>query len=607
MTLHSAGDYAHFPVLPLSRGGSQDPHIQSMLVPPPLRQVISPQRQAVMATLPYETRSSMPHPEAVDAANNRMQALGGDKVAMTRAQVAQFYLDRAAKLAPWERTGDLSYSLENLAALEDWTFQDAKKTAGVLTTAEVYAAAKRHPDYDKLIARMEARRGGQDPDDVAPVGPQRACPKCGSADIRVREAHADTGMDEMEGICRKCDYRDDVDKFRAPSKAAGIDPAQVTPLDASPDGGENHPPLLSNPFMGDPKNAPEYENGYSYAQGLGHQQLNVATEGDVERWVRSGPAWVAGFGAGARSLGVGRLADTIEAYKPTAKLGTAMIDDLDDRFATEAVKTAGALLPLATTLGGAALGSMVGQSDLGKQTLGDIERYMPDVTTAAHQHTAWDGNVPEGAMVVDHTNDSSAWGGGMSHPVYEHQHSKPLMEGNDSGRVFVNLPGSNDSFRLHPGEAGAIAGGAAGLGLGLAANAGRKEEPKIATVLAVDGIPVDDTFATTALKTAGLERIMVPAIGAGLGSVVGGMAGGAHGDLFHNTVPEDVASGLHMDPATVDALNEHARQDAISSDTMLGRIGGAGVGAVGGVLATDALKAKSMNQPIVPWGPMRTA
>lgn len=283
MPRSSTEGYATLPIPP-PRGGSKDQHVQSLLISPVSRQVISPQRQAVMAVLPREDRMSMSHQDAVAETNKRMATLGAPKV------------------------------------------------AGILTFAEVHEAARRVPDYEVLRRRMEARRDGRDPDEVAPVGPKRVCPECGSDQISVREAHADTGMDEMEGRCRECKHCADVSKFY---------PAKTAALDAAPDGGENHPPLLSNPFMGDPKNAPEYQNGYQYAQALGHQQLNVATDGDVQRWVGAAAPWVAGFCAGARSLGVGRLADTIEAYKPAIKQGSVMDDlDLNDTFASEAIKTA---------------------------------------------------------------------------------------------------------------------------------------------------------------------------------------------------------------------------------------------------------------------------
>lgn len=34
----------------------------------------------------------------------------------------------------------------------------------------------------------------------------RTCPKCGKKNARIREAHADTGMDEMELRCSDCGH-----------------------------------------------------------------------------------------------------------------------------------------------------------------------------------------------------------------------------------------------------------------------------------------------------------------------------------------------------------------------------------------------------------------
>jgi hypothetical protein len=91
---------------------------------------------------------------------------------------------------------------------------------------------------------------------------------------------------------------------------------RTTGMDARPRGDEVHPPLMSNPFASAPDKAPEYENGYSYAQTLGHQTLNQATEGDVQRWVNAAPAWRDGFAAGARSLGCANVAQAMAAMPP---------------------------------------------------------------------------------------------------------------------------------------------------------------------------------------------------------------------------------------------------------------------------------------------------
>ena len=414
---HSTDGYAGFHSLPApGRGGSQDTGMLGLLKQSPLIRAMAPERQAVRAVLPAEDRMDMSHPQAVQAAQNRMKALGVDKI------------------------------------------------AGVLTTDEVYAAARRTPDYEVLRKRMEARRDGRDPDDVAKVGPDRACPKCGSDDIRIREAHADTGMDEMEGTCRKCDHRDDADKFRTAEKTAALSRREIVAfylkraaMDAAPDGGENHPPLLSNPFLGDPKNEPEYANGYAYAQALGHQQLNVATDGDVQRWTGAAPAWTAGFCSGARSLGVGRLADTIEAYKPTAKLGAPMDDlDINDSFATEALtKTAGPLMTAGTTLLGAGLGGMLG-SEFGDKL---------DTTTTTTGHT---GPVM-GSTPLD---------GGLDHGGSDLQYG-PIAPAHDEAPVVTHSPGPVTQLGhiMHalpyvgahlPMSDQALGGAAVGAGAGLA-------------------------------------------------------------------------------------------------------------------------------------------
>jgi len=70
--------------------------------------------------------------------------------------------------------------------------------------------------------------------------------------------------------------------------------------------------LNRNPYqdpLADPADAAEYENGYQYAQELGHQLLSQAGIEDAEAWSRGHPeSWVRGFATGASRLGVGRLA-----------------------------------------------------------------------------------------------------------------------------------------------------------------------------------------------------------------------------------------------------------------------------------------------------------
>jgi hypothetical protein len=85
---------------------------------------------------------------------------------------------------------------------------------------------------------------------------------------------------------------------------------RTTVQDAPTRGDENHVPLVENPFAGTP-NAPEYENGYQYAQTLGHQTLNQLSPDQVASWKTAPVAWRTGFADAAEKLGVKTIADQL--------------------------------------------------------------------------------------------------------------------------------------------------------------------------------------------------------------------------------------------------------------------------------------------------------
>jgi hypothetical protein len=85
---------------------------------------------------------------------------------------------------------------------------------------------------------------------------------------------------------------------------------QTTAQDALPRGDENHIPLVENPYAGTP-NAPEYENGYQYAQTLGHQTLNQLSPDQVASWKTAPTSWREGFATAAEKLGVKTVADQL--------------------------------------------------------------------------------------------------------------------------------------------------------------------------------------------------------------------------------------------------------------------------------------------------------
>lgn len=100
-------------------------------------------------------------------------------------------------------------------------------------------------------------------------------------------------------------------------KRSAVNPlVQVTQQTAAQRGDENHAPLNRNPYidpLGDPQDAVEYENGYQYAQQLGHMMLGQARPEDVASWQRHPESWKRGFATAASRLGAGRVADMLFA------------------------------------------------------------------------------------------------------------------------------------------------------------------------------------------------------------------------------------------------------------------------------------------------------
>jgi hypothetical protein len=87
-------------------------------------------------------------------------------------------------------------------------------------------------------------------------------------------------------------------------KTAAVDPIiRVTGKDPMNRGDEIHAPLLHNPFSGTPQ-APEFENGYQFAQQTGHQVLGQASLDDINHWRKESLPWRRGFVQAASYLGV---------------------------------------------------------------------------------------------------------------------------------------------------------------------------------------------------------------------------------------------------------------------------------------------------------------
>lgn len=204
------------------------------------------------------------------------------------------------------------------------------------------------------------------------------------------------------------------------SKAASatINPLiQMTPDTAPQRGDENRPPLLWNP-TGDP----DFENGYSYAQELGHLPLGRATRGDVERWQGNSPAWRAGFAAASRSFGLARVGDAVNASKTSAALALMSFvytippiskvstmsdpivhDDLLLDHEIAAIKQGSAIMNAIVPLSGAALGAGTGY------LAGGLADNLPGMGTSGSEIQSAAPGTPDAqaAQLAEHLNQQT--------------------------------------------------------------------------------------------------------------------------------------------------------------------------------------------------------
>ena len=119
------------------------------------------------------------------------------------------------------------------------------------------------------------------------------------------------------------------------NKLADINPlARATADGAKPRGDEVRPTLIANPYANTP-NAAEYENGYQYAQTLGHEALNSA---DGSRWANAPGAWKQGLEAGAKSLGCGQL-KAAAGYKALLRDSTKAFNQFTSQSETAPLRT----------------------------------------------------------------------------------------------------------------------------------------------------------------------------------------------------------------------------------------------------------------------------
>lgn len=115
--------------------------------------------------------------------------------------------------------------------------------------------------------------------------------------------------------------RDDVE-----IKTAAVNPLiRASGAEAPSNGNDVQIPLTRNPYhpvsnaeVGDAPHAMEFENGYQYAQGLGHAQLNNVDPSYVEKWLEHTTSWKDGFAEAARGLGCNEVAEQLVAAPKVA-------------------------------------------------------------------------------------------------------------------------------------------------------------------------------------------------------------------------------------------------------------------------------------------------
>jgi len=105
-------------------------------------------------------------------------------------------------------------------------------------------------------------------------------------------------------------------------RTAAVNPLiRMSDVESPSNGHDVQVPLTSNPYLtnGDEANAAEYENGYQFCQGIGHDGLNNAPPEQFESWASRDQAWRDGFAAAADTLGVPGIAEQIDATPKVAR------------------------------------------------------------------------------------------------------------------------------------------------------------------------------------------------------------------------------------------------------------------------------------------------
>lgn len=232
------------------------------------------------------------------------------------------------------------------------------------------------------------------------------------------------------------------------NKTGAVDPnTQVTQEQGEPRGDEVHIPLLNNPYQdptADPQQAVDYENGYQYAQTLGHLQLSQVPPEQIQTWQRAALPWRQGFADAATRLGKEDLANMLVGEQPD-----------EGKTAMTHAKVAAGVLPrdaqhsLARGIGGSTIGGGIGGgvAGLGGQYL-------------AQQGIQADPEMtPEQKQLLAQTPPRSGFG----RPFL--MSTGGALIGGLGGALIGDAVGGSDGMEL--GQfAGGVAGGAGGAFIG---------------------------------------------------------------------------------------------------------------------------------------------
>ena len=258
-------------------------------------------------------------------------------------------------------------------------------------------------------------------------------------------------------------------------KYADIDPNIRSSVDDSkPNGLDVQQPLLRNPYStgtaGDPNAAMQFENGYQFAQSMGHMNLSQNAPQHIQSWTARPKPWRDGFAQAARGMGCGNVASQLDAANKIADRKYPMT--LPNFPISTNFKIASALGTMLGGLSGAALGAGAGHLASGMD-FSHHDAPLPPAEIPVHGHIpdfaaqrGWDTLTPANAPITAAESTSPEF----------HGHNMGLGGGpGNGGEAPPNLGEEllqlgDHAVSAHPAEsigagAGALLGGTAGSAL----------------------------------------------------------------------------------------------------------------------------------------------